>query len=260
MAQDGAGILRRFHGHLRDAWGLLALSTPQGWVEESQGLTCMATGSASPYFNPAITSSRSRHPKPALDGALERYRRVELPWLLKLQPDLDRGLVAHARGRGIEFDEEPVYAISMTGWRDPVPRPSAALSIVTADSSTIEDAVGCFAEAFGADPVDVRRELGPNLLTVPTFTVFIGYVSDEPVATSMLATTRSVRLAGVYSVATRPPYRGRGFGTELTRAALVAARVRGYDIGVLEPSAMGASMYRRMGFERVGSYLEAVVS
>jgi ribosomal protein S18 acetylase RimI-like enzyme len=139
------------------------------------------------------------------------------------------------------------------------PSPTASLSIVAAGDETIDDAARCLAEAFEADPEDVRRELGANLLTVPTFTVFIGYLSGEPVATSMLATTSSVQLAGVYSVATRPSCRGRGFGTALTRAALLAARARGYDTAVLEPSPMGAAMYRRMGFKPLGTYLEAVM-
>jgi predicted acetyltransferase len=98
------------------------------------------------------------------------------------------------------------------------------------------------------------------LLTIPTFTIFVGYLAGEPVGTSMLATTRSVGLAGVYSVVTRPVHRGRGFGTALTAAALIAAREQVYDTAVLEPSLSGAPMYRRMGFEPLTTYLEAVVS
>jgi ribosomal protein S18 acetylase RimI-like enzyme len=259
MADDRREMLERFHGHLRDTWRRLALSLPEGWVEESSGLTCMASGSTSPYFNPAYTSADLLDPQSALDGAREHYRRAELPWLLKLQPELDREMVAHAQRCGVDLEEQPVYGISIRSLAEPAPRSTASLSIVTAGSETIEDAVLCFAEAFEADPDDVRRELGPNLLTVPTFTVFIGYLSDEPVATSMLATTPSVRLAGVYSVATRPAHRGRGFGTALTTAALLAGRARGYDTAVLEPSPMGEAMYRRMGFEQFGTYLEAVM-
>jgi hypothetical protein len=56
------------------------------------------------------------------------------------------------------------------------------------------------AEAFDADPDDVRRELGPNLLTVPSFTVFIGYLADEPVATAMLGPTPGVTHQAVEAV------------------------------------------------------------
>jgi ribosomal protein S18 acetylase RimI-like enzyme len=259
MTDDRSGLLRRFHEHLDDAWRRLALSVPGGWVEDSGGLTCIATGSSSPSFNLAISGATSADPRAALDGALERYRGAGLAWLLKLQPELDHELIVHARRRGIEFDEEPVYFQSIRSEVVAAPSPGASLSIVTAGAETIDDAVRCFAEAFEADPAAVRRELGPNLLTVPSFTVFVGYLSGEPVATSMLATTSSVQVAGIYSVATRPAFRGRGFGTALTRAALLAAEARGYDLAVLEPSPIGAAMYRRMGFEPLGTYLEAVM-
>jgi GNAT superfamily N-acetyltransferase len=258
MTDGGWELLRRFHAHLRDVWSLLALSIRGGWVEDASGLTCVATGSTSPSFNPALSGRNLVDPRSALDGASERYRAAGLRWLLKLQPDLDREMIAYAQGRGIEFDEEPVYRLSLSTWADSA-RPSPSLSIVTASTDTIDDAGSCVAEAFEADPRDVRRELGQNLLTVPSFTVFIGYLSGEPVATSMLATTPGVRLAGIYSVATRPPFRGRGLGTALTAAALSAGRAQGYDIAVLEPSPMGAAVYRRMGFEPFGTYLQAVM-
>jgi GNAT superfamily N-acetyltransferase len=257
MADEG--MLQRFHAHLRDTWRLLALSVAGGWVEESSGLTCMATGSTSPFFNPAYSGAHLVDPQSALDDALARYRSAELRWLLKLQPDLDREVAAYAQHRGIDFDEQPVYRISIRDGIRLTPRPTVSLSIVTADWDTIDDAVGCFADAFESDPEEVRRELGPNLLTVSSFTVFIGYSADEPVATSMLATTPSAQLAGVYSVATRPSHRGNGFGTAVTAAALRMARAQGYDTAVLEPSPMGSPMYRRMGFEPFCTYLEAVM-
>ena len=261
MVGDRRDLLRRFHGHLHDVWSRLARSIPGGWVEEESGLTCIATGSTSPTFNPALSGEGLRDPRVALDAAHARFRGAGLRWLLKLQPELDREVVVHARRRGLDLDEEPVYAMPIRPWAAKVALPSASpLSISVAGSDTIDDAVHCVAEAFDADPDGISRELGSNLLTIPTFTVFVGYLSGEPVATSMLATTRSVGLAGVYSVATRPAHRGRGFGTALTTTALAAAMEQGYDIAVLEPSPSGAQMYRRMGFELLTTYLEAVIS
>ena len=259
MATDLPVLMQRFHGHLEDAWRRLSLSVPGGWVENVEGLTCMATGSSSPSFNLAISGARMRDPRSALDGALDRYRGAALPWLLKLRADVDRDLVAHARRRGIDFDEEPVYGLTIGSVPELGPPPTAALAVITAGRDTIDDAVSCFADAFETEPEVVQRELGPNLLTIPSFTVFIGYLAGEPVATSMLATTPDVQLAGVYSVATRQAHRGRGLGTALTWAAVLEARAQGYDTVVLEPSPMGAPMYRRMGFEPIGTYLDGVV-
>jgi ribosomal protein S18 acetylase RimI-like enzyme len=256
MGGDRQQLLRRFHGHLHDAWGRLARSVPGGWVEEASGLRCIATGSPSPSFNLALSGEGLRDPQVALDAAHERFDEPGLPWLLKLQPELDHDLVVHARRRGLDLDEEPVYVMPIRPWAATAPLPSASpLSIVVAGTDTIDDAVHCFADAFDADPAAVGRLFGPNLLTIPTFTVFVGYLAGEPVATSMLATTRSSGLAGVYSVATRPAHHGRGFGTALTAAALTAAAEQGYGTAVLEPSPSGAPMYRRMGFEPLTTYL-----
>jgi ribosomal protein S18 acetylase RimI-like enzyme len=260
MGGDRGQLLRRFHEHLHDVWGRLAGSIPGGWVEQASGLTCIATGSTSPSFNLALSGGGPRDPQVALDAAKDRFREAGLRWLLKLQPELDHDLVVHARRRGHDLDEEPVYGMPI---RPEVTTAALAstspLSISVARRDTIDDAVRCFAEGFDADPDTVRRELGPNLLTVPTFTVFVGYLSGDPVATAMLATTSEVGLAGVYSVATRPVHRGRGFGTAITAAALAAAGEQGYDTAVLEPSPSGAPMYRRMGFEPLTTYLEAVI-
>lgn len=261
MGNDRPELVRRFHAHLHDVWARLAQSIPGGWVEEGSGLTCIATGSRSPSFNLALSSDGRRDPRSALDAAHDRFGGAGLPWLLKLQPDHDREVVEHARRRGLDLDEEPVYAMPIQPWAaTAAPASASHLSVRVADRGGIDDAVHCFAEGFDADPDEVRRELGPNLLTIPTFTVFIGYLSGEPVASSMLATTRSVGLAGVYTVATRPAHRGRGFGTALTAAALAAAGEQGYDTAVLEPSPSGDPMYRRMGFEPLTTYLEAVIS
>jgi ribosomal protein S18 acetylase RimI-like enzyme len=261
MGGDRGELLQRFHGHLHDVWRRLARSIPGGWVEEAGGLTCIATGSTSPTFNLALSNEGLRDPRVALDAAHDRFGEAGLRWLLKLQPEFDHEVVVHARRRGLDLDEEPVYGMPIRPTTATAPLPSAhQLSISVAGRDTIDDAILCFVEAFDADPAAIGRELGSNLLTIPTFTVFVGYLSGEPVATSMLATTRSVGLAGVYSVATRPSHRGRGFGTALTAAAIAAAGQQGYDTAVLEPSPSGAPMYRRMGFEPLTTYLEAVVS
>jgi ribosomal protein S18 acetylase RimI-like enzyme len=58
----------------------------------------------------------------------------------------------------------------------------------------------------------------------------------------------SAGVVGIYSLATPPEQRRQGFGEEVTRAACAVARWP----AVLQPSAMGEAMYRRLGFRPVG--------
>lgn len=75
---------------------------------------------------------------------------------------------------------------------------------------------------------------------------YLALLDGEPVASSAL--TLAAGVAGIFSVATLEGARGRGIGAAVTMAPLLAARDRGYAVGVLQASEMGYSIYARMGF------------
>jgi ribosomal protein S18 acetylase RimI-like enzyme len=87
----------------------------------------------------------------------------------------------------------------------------------------------------------------PAILGDDAMHMFTGRVSGRPVAAAMGYVFDGG--VGVFGVTTVASARGRGYGSAVTRAAMLA------ETGlpaVLAPSDMAASMYRRLGFEPVG--------
>ncbi len=59
-------------------------------------------------------------------------------------------------------------------------------------------------------------------------------------------------VAGIYCVATIPEERGRGLAAHVTAEPLRLLRRLGYNVGVLQSTAAGHSVYRRLGFKEFG--------
>ena len=87
----------------------------------------------------------------------------------------------------------------------------------------------------------------PAILDDPRMVLWLGRVDGRPVGAAM--SYRSDEAVGIFGVTTIAAMRRRGYGTALTRAAMLV------DTGlpsVLAPSPEGESVYRRLGFGHVG--------
>lgn len=76
--------------------------------------------------------------------------------------------------------------------------------------------------------------------------LFFGMVDGIPTTCVRLFCTNDV--AGIFHLATIPSARGKGYGTEITIAALEVAKNLGYKLAILASSPVGYNVYYRLGF------------
>jgi hypothetical protein len=85
----------------------------------------------------------------------------------------------------------------------------------------------------------------PSILADPRMTMLVGRLEGEAVAAAM--SYRTDAAVGIYGVTTIASARRRGCASALTRALVDPGRP-----ALLSPSPEGESLYRRLGFVRVG--------
>lgn len=228
----------------------LAKASPSGVSRDLGSVFAFTTGLPLPMFNGCVASA-SAHDADVVQ-ALDWLSDQSVPFSVWLpRPSADE-VAESVESRGLVCDPRPMPGMVM----HPIPvGPSAPgdLSIESVDASNSND----FAEVVrGLGLGDETAELltAPSFLNDPAVDSFVGYVNRVPVSTSIAI--GSVGASGVVCVLTLEQFRGRGFGSALTWAAIDAGSRHGHDTVVLQASPMGHPIYVSMGFTTVTEYDE----
>jgi GNAT superfamily N-acetyltransferase len=189
---------------------------------------------------------------------LDRYRERGSPISWWIDPDAEPADLAARLGRhGLAAEEEPTPAMAIDLGSLPATSQIDGLAIrAVVDTSELRVACAVALEGFGG-PADLVDELVDRLSlsglgTDGPLQMVVASLDDRPVATAAAFVVGEV--AAVYNVATVPDARGRGIGGAIMIAVCRAAVARGARVAVLESSAMGRSVYRRLGFRDVGAF------
>ena len=223
-----------------------------GRIVEERGV--LLVSGPSPYLRVAIRCD------PGVGGAAVVARATEF---FGAEPT---GFIVAVRRPDDEDIERAALAAGIrAGWTE---RSMALTS--PPSSSTVPDEVEVRVVADRAGVVDYgrvvalanddpgERERAPLLfhdetIIAPHIAAFVAYIGAQPVACAM--TLVSHRVAGVFYVATVQHARRRGLGDGLTRMAARTGFEMGADAAWLGASEIGAGLYRRIGFEDLGSTL-----
>ena len=237
-----------------------AARIPGTLVREDPGLVLVDSGLPCDTFNFVCRSRLAPAEAPAaIAGALGHFRAVARPYSWWVGPaDRPRDLGARLRDHGLEAAEsELAMAADLAGL--PAAAGPAGLEIRRVRLPTeLRD----FARVNAAnwDPPDQQvlrfHELTAQLTLAPGSPqwFYVGYLGGTPVAAAELTIGGGV--AGLYGISTLAAHRRHGFGSALTLRPLRDARAAGLVTAVLQASAEGAPMYRRLGFAPFGEITE----
>jgi GNAT superfamily N-acetyltransferase len=238
--------------NLTAAWSMLARHSghPTGQFDS---LTMIASGLPIAFFNGAFVRAQTSDPTAAIEATIGFFAAHDLPFLIWIRDGLDEPLLAAGRAAGLrDAGEVPSMGLRAV---EQIPPISSVLDVVIArEDADLADHRTVLAAGFDMPTEVADRIIGAGLLHDDEAAIAVGRLEGVPVATALLCQTDTT--AGIYNVATAPDYRRQGYGETVTWAVVAEGVRRGCTHSVLQSSLAGHPVYRRMGYQDVGRYLQ----
>jgi len=265
MATSSLNLTRRIEAGHVEYWRVACGALPGAQLHEDRELVQLITGrTEAPWLNGVLFARFEEGDLGGrVDAAMAPFRKQGLPMLWSVgetsAPDkLGRALRSHGLA-----PLEPLAAMALELERFELPETPDELTIEPVrDEPGLERWAAAYIDGFEMpDPAggvirDIYRRLGFG--DDAPFRHFVGSIDGHPVASGTLFLAEGA--ADVWHISTAPAYRGRGVGAAMTAATMQAARNLGYRYGAIVATAMGAGVYRRLGFEQHGELTQYVWS
>jgi ribosomal protein S18 acetylase RimI-like enzyme len=193
-----------------------------------------------------------------IEAVVESFAEYDVPFMWTVGPftqPTDLGERLESRGLS-HADELPGMAVDLHALNEDTSFPSALVVERVGEPEVLRECIEVMRVGFElpelTSEVFFEAFSAVGLGEDSPLRSYLGRLNGRAVAASSLLVAAGV--GGIYNVATLPEARKQGLGAALTLEALREARELGYRIGVLQSSAMGLGVYRRLGFEQHSAY------
>ena len=226
-------------------------------VTRAAGVVAILTGLPFDWFNQVLVEDEEATLDGILDG-IARARGRGGPFVVRLRAGIDDRFIPTLTQAGMEPATKDTSTPGMVAFPidpDAIGRHAApGLEIRRViDAAGINAHTDVVTAGFGSDPSVALGTACPALLDRRGCVVYVGYAEGRPVASGL--GWRSGRTIGVYSIATVPSARRRGYGAAMTARVVADGVDAGCDVAALQASEMGRPIYERLGFRTVVRYV-----
>lgn len=245
-----------------DYWRACCSHVPGAEFHASEDIAWYRTGIAvAPWFNGVLrTQLAPNEAKAKVDETLAMFTKHRVSFLWSVSPSSSPPDVpALLQARGLTPAGSLVgMAIDLAAIADDAPLHAGFAIERVGDLAGLEQWGHAYIYGFGMPEAagramfDIYAKAG--FAEEQPFRHYVGMLDGAPVASSTLFLGDGV--AGVWHVSTAQAARRLGIGAAMTLAPLRDARALGYQAGTLYASAMGAGVYRRLGFEEYTSMVQ----
>jgi hypothetical protein len=185
----------------------------------------------------------------ALTAAEERFTSRGLPFGVKVVVGRTPGVEGAIRSLGLaRAVSEPVMAARVEDLaHGPAPDAVSIRRVATQDDRAV--AIAVEVEVFGTERAVAEALVPRSSADQPGQRSYVATIGDAPVATAHVRLHE--RVVGVFGVGTVDAARRRGIGAAITSFA-VRDHLDVAELAWLESSALGRSVYERLGFRTIG--------
>ena len=226
-------------------------------VPRAGGVVTLLTGLPMDWFSQVLIERDEATPAGVLAGVAEARERGDR-FVVRLREGIDDRFIPTLARAGLTPAGEGTSTPGMVAFtidRDAI----AGQAAPGLEIRRVIDAAGIDAHrrtvtaGFGSDPSVAWETACPDLLDRPECVVYVGYADGAPVVSGL--GWRTGRTIGVYSIATIPSARRRGFGAAMTARVVADSVAAGCDVAALQASELGRRVYERLGFRTVVTYV-----